>query len=154
MGLRGPAPKPAELKRIQGTFRADRASLYPPEPLPNPPVMPEWIEQDVDARLEWERALAEAPWIRKVDASALEVIARATRGSGVLGASCSTVSRWRRRTVRSRIRRSGSRRTRSRRSKYHHASSDWIRVRGRASTSPRLPPTTPSPISARWASDD
>jgi len=73
MGKRGPPPKPAALKKLEGTYRADRdagGSLTPP---PAVPERPSWF--DKDARAEWDRVvpqLVELGVLTGLDGGALE----------------------------------------------------------------------------------
>lgn len=43
MGLRGPAPKPSEQKKLEGTYRADRAARNEPKPEVTIPPCPKWL---------------------------------------------------------------------------------------------------------------
>lgn len=70
MGLRGPAPKPTELKKLEGTYRKDRVAPNEPQPRVIAVECPEWIEGV--ARQEYERlaevlirtrVLAETDWV-------------------------------------------------------------------------------------------
>lgn len=53
MGLRGPAPKPSEQKKLEGTYRADRAARNEPQPRVMIPACPEWLT--TEARKEYKR---------------------------------------------------------------------------------------------------
>lgn len=57
MGQRGPAPKPSALKRLEGTYRKDRAAVNEPEPTRSALVPPEWL--GADALEEWNRVAPE-----------------------------------------------------------------------------------------------
>lgn len=43
MGLRGPAAKPSELKKLEGTYRKDRAARNEPKPRVEIPPCPSWL---------------------------------------------------------------------------------------------------------------
>lgn len=43
MGKRGPAAKPSELKKLEGTYRADRAARNEPKPRVTIPTAPSWL---------------------------------------------------------------------------------------------------------------
>ncbi len=53
MGRRGPAPKPTELKRLQGTVRADRDSTIGDAFDDTMPYCPSYLSDE--AKLEWRR---------------------------------------------------------------------------------------------------
>ena len=53
MGLRGPAAKPTELKKLEGTYRADRAARNEPKPEVMIPPCPQWLTGE--ARKEYKR---------------------------------------------------------------------------------------------------
>lgn len=53
MGLRGPAPKPSEQKKLEGTYRKDRAARNEPKPKVMIPRAPEWL--NVVALKEYKR---------------------------------------------------------------------------------------------------
>lgn len=43
MGLRGPSPKPSEQKKLEGTYRKDRAATNEPKPKVIVPSCPQWL---------------------------------------------------------------------------------------------------------------
>lgn len=45
MGRRGPTPLPSNIKRLKGTYRADRAAPNEPEPEVSIPTPPKWLRQ-------------------------------------------------------------------------------------------------------------
>jgi P27 family predicted phage terminase small subunit len=53
MGARGPAPKPTEIKQMEGTYRADRAARNEPKPRVTIPPCPVWLPPD--AKKEYKR---------------------------------------------------------------------------------------------------
>lgn len=53
MGKRGPAPKPSEQKRLEGTYRPDRAARNEPQPKVLIPSCPVWLSPQ--ARMEYRR---------------------------------------------------------------------------------------------------
>ncbi len=74
MGRRGPPPKPSAQKKLEGTYRKDRAAggneLAPP---PGVPVAPKWL--DKEAKAEWARVvpqLVELAVLTGLDGGALE----------------------------------------------------------------------------------
>lgn len=72
MGKRGPAPKPTKLKKLQGTYREDRAPENEPEPPLGAPACPDWLN-DL-AKEEWQRIvpdLIEVGLLTKIDRAAL-----------------------------------------------------------------------------------
>jgi P27 family predicted phage terminase small subunit len=83
MGKRGPAPKPAELKVIQGTFRKDRVAPDYLSPPVEAPECPAWL--GAEAKEVWKDLVPEL--------EALGVIARIDQLS--LAALCAAVQRWR-----------------------------------------------------------
>lgn len=54
MGARGPAPKPTELKQLEGTYRADRAARNEPKPRVTVPPCPSWLS--AEGKREYRRA--------------------------------------------------------------------------------------------------
>src|SRR4051812_38548487 len=73
MGKRGPQPKPSALKKMQGTYRADRAAVNEFTPTLGLPEPPDWL--DVGALEEWQRIVPElekAGVLSLVDGAALE----------------------------------------------------------------------------------
>lgn len=78
MGRRGPPPKPAELKVIEGTFRPDRVAPYRPRPKVEIPSCPSWLGRE--AKREWRRItphLEKLGLITQVDRSALAAYCQA-----------------------------------------------------------------------------
>lgn len=71
MGRRGPPPKPSALKKLEGTFRPDRAAPREVSPPPGVPDAPEWLDEE--ARAEWERIV---PHLAK-----LRILAEIDRGT-------------------------------------------------------------------------
>ncbi len=74
MGRRGPPPKPSAQKKLEGTYRKDRAvgggELTPPPAVPD---CPKWLNKI--ARAEWDRVvpqLVELTVLTGLDGSALE----------------------------------------------------------------------------------
>jgi P27 family predicted phage terminase small subunit len=74
VGRRGPPPKPTAQKKLEGTYRKDRAAggneLAPP---PAVPVCPKWLKGA--AKIEWDRVvpqLAEAGVLTGLDGGQLE----------------------------------------------------------------------------------
>jgi len=55
MGKRGPPPKPTGLKKLQGTYRPDRAPTKEMAPPAGSPARPAWL--DKRARAEWDRVV-------------------------------------------------------------------------------------------------
>lgn len=55
MGRRGPPPKPTALKRLEGTYRKDRAARNEVQVAPGVPARPEWL--DAEAKREWDRVV-------------------------------------------------------------------------------------------------
>ena len=55
MGRRGPPPKPSALKRLEGTYRPDRAARNELELPVGLPEAPNWL--DLEARNEWARVV-------------------------------------------------------------------------------------------------
>ena len=53
MARKGPAPRPAKLKMLDGTYRADRDGPLGPEPAAGEPPMPDWLPDR--AKAEWRR---------------------------------------------------------------------------------------------------
>ena len=53
MGLRGPAAKPSEQKKLEGTYRADRAARNEPKPQVIIPPCPKWLAPT--AKAEYKR---------------------------------------------------------------------------------------------------
>jgi P27 family predicted phage terminase small subunit len=74
MGRRGPPPKPAKLKKLEGTYRKDRdAGGQALEPPPGVPVRPKWLDKEASA--EWDRVvpqLVELKVLTGLDGAALE----------------------------------------------------------------------------------
>lgn len=73
MGKRGPPSKPSEVKRLEGTYRPDRAAKAEMKPPPAIPAPPDWLKDA--ARQEWERVvpvLAELGVLTAVDGAVLE----------------------------------------------------------------------------------
>jgi P27 family predicted phage terminase small subunit len=73
MGKRGPPPKPAALKKFQGTYRKDRAAPAPLELPPGVPTCPRHLP--ADARAIWQELAADEMWrivLARADAMALE----------------------------------------------------------------------------------
>lgn len=54
-GRRGPPPKPSKLKKLQGTFRKDRAAPRELVAKPGVPPRPTWL--NAEGRAEWERVV-------------------------------------------------------------------------------------------------
>lgn len=52
MGKRGPPPKPSKLKKLQGTYRRDRAAPKEMAPPAGAPVRPGWL--DAEGKREWD----------------------------------------------------------------------------------------------------
>lgn len=72
MGTRGPRPKPTNMKLLQGTYRADRASSNEPAPPPAVPSCPSFLKGE--ARREWKRIskdLATLGLLTRIDRAAL-----------------------------------------------------------------------------------
>ncbi len=74
MGKRGPPPKPTKLKKLEGTYRKDRAAGGGEEmaPAPGTPIRPKWL--DAEAKREWDRVvpqLAELGVLADIDGSML-----------------------------------------------------------------------------------
>src|SRR5262245_7810968 len=68
----GPAPKPTNLKLIQGTFRKDRSVIHEARPKPEIPNAP--VELSEEAKREWERVsteLAALGLLSRIDRAAL-----------------------------------------------------------------------------------
>lgn len=82
MGKRGPAPKPSHLKKIQGTYRPDRAAPNEPTPEPSAPSCPSWLGRE--AKREWRRIV---PELEK-----LGLISEVDRAA--LAAYCSAYGEW------------------------------------------------------------
>ena len=57
MGKRGPARKPANVKKLQGTYRKDRDGGENPSPAPGIPNCPSFLKGE--ARREWKRVAPE-----------------------------------------------------------------------------------------------
>lgn len=57
MGRRGPAPKPTNLKLIQGTYRKDRDQANELSPEVGAPSCPSWLSRE--AKREWKRIVPE-----------------------------------------------------------------------------------------------
>ena len=57
LGVRGPAPKPTALKRLEGTFRKDRVAVNEPMPMRTGLIPPDWLGED--ALEEWNRVAPE-----------------------------------------------------------------------------------------------
>ena len=57
MGKRGPPPKPTRQKKLEGTFRPDRAPKAEFAPTPGAPQAPHWL--DDEGRAEWDRIVPE-----------------------------------------------------------------------------------------------
>lgn len=55
MGQRGPTPKPTNIKKLHGTYRADRAPKAEPKPKVEAPTCPSWLH--VEAKREWKRII-------------------------------------------------------------------------------------------------
>jgi P27 family predicted phage terminase small subunit len=83
MGARGPAPKPTNLKLIQGTFRKDRAPRTEPQPETKAPKMPTWLNRD--GKREWKRIIGEL--------EELGLVSELDRN--VLAAYCQAFGEWR-----------------------------------------------------------
>lgn len=78
MGLRGPAPKPTWLKKISGTFRADRSAVNEPDPdLGEPPRPPGLSPMARRAWKQCARQLAAMRVLTVADGAALELLAEA-----------------------------------------------------------------------------
>lgn len=76
MGLRGPAAKPSEQKKLEGTYRADRAARNEPKPRVMIPTCPEWLT--AEARKEYKRVakiLVETRVLTEADRTALAAYA-------------------------------------------------------------------------------
>lgn len=72
MGKRGPAPKPTNLKVIQGTYRKDRSTGAEPVPAPTIPKCPTFLKGE--ARREWKRISVELEKLKllsEIDRAAL-----------------------------------------------------------------------------------
>lgn len=78
----GPPKKPTRLKVIQGTFRADRATVNEPKPEPGIPVVPAHLSDE--AKVEWGRVTQ--------DLEALGLLTRIDRAA--LAAYCEWWSDW------------------------------------------------------------
>jgi P27 family predicted phage terminase small subunit len=77
MGKRGPAPKPTELKILEGTYRADRAARNEPKPRVKIPSCPAWLQGE--GRKEYfrvARLLMELRVITDADRTALAAYAQ------------------------------------------------------------------------------
>lgn len=77
MGLRGPAAKPTATKKLEGTYRADRAPRNEPKPRVGAPACPAWLQGE--GRKEYRRLakmLAGLRVITEADRSALAAYAR------------------------------------------------------------------------------
>jgi P27 family predicted phage terminase small subunit len=55
MGKRGPPAKPTKLKKLEGTFRPDRAVANELELTPGIPERPDWL--DAEGKREWDRVV-------------------------------------------------------------------------------------------------
>lgn len=78
MGKRGPAPKPTNLKLLQGTARPDRAPANEPNPEPVVPNCPSWLHRE--AKREWRRIvpeLEELGLLTRIDRAALSAYCQA-----------------------------------------------------------------------------
>ena len=78
MGRRGPAPKPTELKKLEGTYRKDRAARNEVVAPPGAPPRPETLTQAALAR--WDELvpiLLERGTLAKEDGAILEAHCRA-----------------------------------------------------------------------------
>lgn len=78
MGRRGPAPKPAKLKLLQGTYRADRDASSPPTPETAVPSCPSWLH--AEAKRVWRRItpqLEKLGLISEIDRDALAAYCQA-----------------------------------------------------------------------------
>jgi len=72
MGARGPAPKPVELKILEGNPGKRRLNHDRPQPTATPPAVPAWLPPE--AKAEWFRVLPELVRLKLVtvvDAAAL-----------------------------------------------------------------------------------
>lgn len=83
MGKRGPAPLPSNVKRLRGTYRADRAAPAEPAPDVVAPNCPRWL--DPVAKREWRYVVRELV--------AMRVMARIDRDA--LAAYCQAYAEWR-----------------------------------------------------------
>lgn len=73
MGKRGPPPKPTALKKLQGTFRPDRAPSNEFKPAVGAPAKPDYLDDIASAQ--WDRVVAqlsEHKVLATVDGAALE----------------------------------------------------------------------------------
>lgn len=77
MGQRGPAPLPAEIKKLRGTARPDRTpkALTIVEPVPTTLAPPDTLQDD-GARL-WRDVLTGASWIGPTDLTNLRLMCEA-----------------------------------------------------------------------------
>lgn len=82
MGTRGPAPKPSNLKLVEGTYREDRAPAKEPRPEVQIPSCPSWLHRE--AKREWRRIVGEL--------EALGLISNFDRGA--LAAYCEAYAEW------------------------------------------------------------
>lgn len=90
MGKRGPAPMPAKVLKLRGTYRPDRDApnpVDPPRP-PKPPACPSWFARDVP----WG-ALARKEY-RRLSRELLELGLLAEVDRDALLAYCDAVARW------------------------------------------------------------
>ncbi len=78
MGKRGPTPKPTQLKRLEGTYRPDRANPNEAQPDAAGAEPPEWLRGDEQRRryVELAAPLLEAGLLTEVDVSTLVNLVR------------------------------------------------------------------------------
>ena len=91
MGKRGPAPTPAKILQLRGTYRKDRDApnpVDPPRPA-KPPACPTWFARDVP----WGK-LARAEY-RRLSRELLELGLLTEIDRDALLAYCDAVARWR-----------------------------------------------------------
>lgn len=78
MGTRGPKPKPTDLKKLEGTYRSDRAPDNEPRPKVRVPSAPKWLGPE--AKKEWRRVtkeLAAVKMISELDRTTLALYCQA-----------------------------------------------------------------------------
>ena len=79
MGKRGPPPKPAALKKREGTYRKDRAVVNALELPPGVPPLPQHLAKDKDARAIWDELTGNETWrivLATADALGLELLVK------------------------------------------------------------------------------
>lgn len=78
MGRRGPKKLPSNVKKMRGTYRADRAPENEPEPEQEAPNCPTWLKRE--AKREWRRItpqLEDLGLLTGIDRSALAAYCQA-----------------------------------------------------------------------------